>query len=288
MDYKQKYEQALEYMRTVYPTLNGAAKEDVEHYFPELKESEDEKIRKMLVEQMERWHKCAIENNVVQDIKDSADAIAWLEKQGGKIDIVNKGYWRGYREGKQEIIDKYSELEKQGKKSNIPQDTEDDLRRQSTIQVLEYARSLDAYNQYGKASINKNIAWLEKQDPKKHEEELEKAYKTADEVQYRKGFEDGVASVKPVEWSEDGEMMINTIIYDLERHGGKEDSNYSAEINWLKSLKERYIWKPNEEQLSVLNEVINYAASDPSMHWNDYLYNILKQLKHQLLKLKGE
>lgn len=35
---------------------------------------------------------------------------------------------------------------------------------------------------------------------------------------------------------EDNEM-INTIIYDLERHGGKEDSNYSAEINWLKSLK---------------------------------------------------
>ena len=35
---------------------------------------------------------------------------------------------------------------------------------------------------------------------------------------------------------EDNEM-INTIIYDLERHGGKEDSSYSTEINWLKSLK---------------------------------------------------
>lgn len=31
--------------------------------------------------------------------------------------------------------------------------------------------------------------------------------------------------------------IINTIIYDLERHGGKEDSSYSTEINWLKSLK---------------------------------------------------
>ena len=31
--------------------------------------------------------------------------------------------------------------------------------------------------------------------------------------------------------------MIDTIIYDLERHGGKEDSCYSAEINWLKSIK---------------------------------------------------
>ena len=40
---------------------------------------------------------------------------------------------------------------------------EDDMRRISTIQVLEYARSLDAYNQYGKADIDKNIAWLKKQ-----------------------------------------------------------------------------------------------------------------------------
>lgn len=39
---------------------------------------------------------------------------------------------------------------------------EDDVRRRSTIQVLEYARSLDVYNQYGKADIDKNIAWLEK------------------------------------------------------------------------------------------------------------------------------
>ena len=41
--------------------------------------------------------------------------------------------------------------------------TEDEVRRRSTIQVLEYARSLDNYNQYGKADIDKNIAWLEKQ-----------------------------------------------------------------------------------------------------------------------------
>ena len=43
--------------------------------------SEDERIRNMLIEQMEHWHECALENNVIQDIKDSADAISWLEKQ---------------------------------------------------------------------------------------------------------------------------------------------------------------------------------------------------------------
>lgn len=44
---------------------------------------------------------------------------------------------------------------------------EDNVRRRSTIQVLEYARSLDAYNRYGKADIDKNIAWLKKQGEQK-------------------------------------------------------------------------------------------------------------------------
>ena len=42
------------------------------------------------------------------------EGVDWLEKQDEKIDTANKEYWRGYREGKQEILDKYAELEKQG------------------------------------------------------------------------------------------------------------------------------------------------------------------------------
>ena len=46
-------------------------------------------------------------------------------------------------------------------------------------------------------------------------------------------------------WSEEDERMIDTIISDLERHGGKENSCYSAEINYLKSLKD--IAQPKQE-----------------------------------------
>ena len=81
VDFEKKYKEAMNWMRELYPGLHGATKEDAEHYFPELLESEDERIRKMLIEQMERWHECALENNVVQDIKDSANAITWLEQQ---------------------------------------------------------------------------------------------------------------------------------------------------------------------------------------------------------------
>jgi len=43
------YDKALKWMRELYPGLHGATKEDAEHYFPELCESEDERIRKEIV-----------------------------------------------------------------------------------------------------------------------------------------------------------------------------------------------------------------------------------------------
>lgn len=77
--------------------------------------------------------------------------------------ITNK-----YDEHKEEVIARlYQDLKREffngSSYENMFPDTEDDVRRRSTIQVLEYARSLDNYNQYGKADIDKNIAWLEKQ-----------------------------------------------------------------------------------------------------------------------------
>ena len=77
--------------------------------------------------------------------------------------ITNK-----YDEHKEEVIARlYQDLKREFFNSssyeNMFPNTENDVRRRSTIQVLEYARSLDNYNQYGKADIDKNIAWLEKQ-----------------------------------------------------------------------------------------------------------------------------
>lgn len=73
-----------------------------------------------------------------------------------------------YDEHKEEIITRlYQDLKREffngSSYENMFPNTENDVRRRSTIQVLEYARSLDNYNQYGKADIDKNIAWLEKQ-----------------------------------------------------------------------------------------------------------------------------
>lgn len=81
---------------------------------PELAESEDEKVRKEILNYIIKGSESRYD--VQQYGKEKFEKwIAWLEKQGEQIDIANKEYWRGYREGKQEVLDKYTELEKQGK-----------------------------------------------------------------------------------------------------------------------------------------------------------------------------
>jgi len=81
---------------------------------------------------------------------------------------------------------------------------EDNVRFTSTIQVFEFAHSLDSYNQYGKKDIRDNLTWL-------------------------------------------------------------------------KSLKERYTWKPSDEQMSVLFFYAEQNNTDGSVLRE--LYNDLKKLK---------
>ena len=77
-NYKEKYECALETIQEILSSGSDSItmsrlKLRLQSVFPELKESEDEKIRKALI----RFHKSTID---VDGIK-GADIIAWLEKQ---------------------------------------------------------------------------------------------------------------------------------------------------------------------------------------------------------------
>ena len=79
MDYEKKYKEALERAREV---LNN---EDVErgimeYLFPELKESEDERIRKGLIKYFKNFE---TESLYIVGINED-EILAWLEKQGEK------------------------------------------------------------------------------------------------------------------------------------------------------------------------------------------------------------
>lgn len=108
MNYEKKYEEALERAKNLHKDAiemgeNIRAKQ-CEIIFPELKESEDEKIRKALI----RFHKSTID---VDGIK-GEDIIAWLEKQG--TSYTKRDVDDAFVEGMAFAKD---ELEKQGEKT---------------------------------------------------------------------------------------------------------------------------------------------------------------------------
>ena len=142
-----------------------------------------------------------------------------------------------------------------------------------------------SYDDIEKAKV---LAWIERQDPKKHEEELEKAYKTADEVQYKRGYEDAVKDTekqrgqKPA-WSEEDECYMSECIGAIATKDGWSFEEKRKTKHWLKSLKQRCAWKPSDEQITVLE-----LASKYERVFTPKQIDILIGLKEQLKKLREE
>lgn len=170
------YDEAKYIMKRYLKSGNAGviAENTIKKAFPELAESEDERIRKAIINVF------AIHKDYEVFFGASVEEIlAWLEKQSKEtswkpskeeMDVLyGLAYITDqYDEYKEEIITRlYQDLKREffngSSYENMFPNTEDSVRRRSTIQVLEYARSLDTYNQYGKVDIDKNIAWLEKQ-----------------------------------------------------------------------------------------------------------------------------
>jgi len=82
MDYEKKYKEALGWMQSLYKGLHGKTKEEAEHFFPELKESEDERIKKTIIRILKG------ETGYISK-EDTDRYIAWLEKQGEKKHFSN-------------------------------------------------------------------------------------------------------------------------------------------------------------------------------------------------------
>ena len=84
MNFKEKYEQALQRAKSLYgncPT-DGDKSKTITTIFPELAESEDERIREWLIEECQKVIDIA---NPAYDTSKAKKAIAWLEKQKDSI-----------------------------------------------------------------------------------------------------------------------------------------------------------------------------------------------------------
>lgn len=91
MDYEKKYKEALRKATKIYRDDDERIKHYMEVLFPELAESEDDRIRKELVAFLEELSKLGKDTNFDRwKTSDCANWIAWLEKQGGTNEIINR------------------------------------------------------------------------------------------------------------------------------------------------------------------------------------------------------
>lgn len=263
----EAYDEAIERAKKLYG--NGITEE----IFPELKESKDKKIREAILKDL-------IDCRDAPDLGWSNfggihidDCIAWLEKQDKKLSwkpskeemdaLYSLSYITNeYDEYKEDVITHlYQDLKREFFNDSSYENMfsldnkEDDVRRRSTIQVLEYARSLDAYNQYGKADINKNIAWLEKQgDKDKLIQELgEYKVKYTQEV-----LEKYITSMS----NKDDERLRKNCIHFLELQKQHHAATFEIEecIDWLEKQGEQKPtlpkWKYKKDNTPLLRDSI--------------------------------
>ena len=300
MDYEKAYEEAMERAKAGMP---------IDEVFPELKESEDEKIRKAIVKYFKSYSKT--ENIVSYNGVATEDIIAYLEKQ--KELPTNEEMLRTlrteYEKGVADTIAKYKQKEQ---KPNviIPK-----FRIGDTIclkgSMAEYTiESIDAECYHGKGwglpiSAENNYELVE-QKPVWNEEEkqwlsevyfaIDNSMYSEDERQAMKKYIDFLrpqSQPKPAEWSEEDEKMRNAILQDLANiQEAYPKINIQDEFDWLKDIPERFNLQPkqdwskedekNIENLdSFLTEAFCYGHVYVSQEDKEELQNWLKSLRPQ-------
>lgn len=139
------------------------------------------------------------------------------------------------------------------------------------------------------------IAWIEKQGNKDEEililkDQIEslhaaiKALKEAHKIELEKQGE------QKTTWSEDDEKTLQSIILDFKDfkhdHASCLAPHFDICIAWLKSLKDRYTWKPTEEQINAIRLARNsFVRNDYS--GCSFLNKTLLELENQLKKIRN-
>ena len=274
------YDEALKWMRELYPGLHGATKEDAEHYFPELRESEDERIRKAVV-------------SLVYEMKGTYQSfakveldkmVAWLEKQ--KYDRMKPIYdaresfesalekaWNDYHNG-YENVDKFEDdyvecahakgfregylfgIEKQ--KEHKPIDYDHEMWK-NCVANFEGGKKevIDHPEKYG---LQKEQKPIEKQDYSGLTD-LERAIlrgflvagvENVPVTIIKETAQDCLAHM-PAEWSEEDKTMLNNLIWAVHMKSISpldemdDRGKYERYEKFLTSLPERFGLEPERE-----------------------------------------
>lgn len=225
----------------------------IETLFPKLKESEDERIRKSITEFFKNFSK----NGTYKAIPDVTKWIAWLEKQGKN----NIGISEATKKKLEDNLNKALEKE-----------------------------TPESWNKFLDKQCEQKPAWREEDDAmfnfialilRNHQSDedfttFETTFK--DCIDWFKNLKDRVQPQPKQEWSEKDERMFKStiaLIETLEDYNKAPDGFGDVKF-WLKFLKERYTWKPSDEQTEALS-IAMCGVNDPLFS----LYQDLKKLREK-------
>ena len=95
--------------------------------------------------------------------------------------------------------------------------------------------------------------------------------------------------VEQKSWSEEEEVKINRIVACLENLNVADNDILLKDVDWLKSLKDRCTWKPSDEQMRTLSDVVHKAKYKNDISVGGYsTYMPLASLYLDLKKLREE
>ena len=135
--------------------------------------------------------------------------------------------------------------------------------------------------------------WMQKVIDFMNHPDLIKATPTLakDTINWLKSFEERVIPNQKQEWSEDDEsnfqMLIDLIKENKHHATDYEHMKYYKLLSWFKSLKDRYVWKPSDEQIDALEHFVRSIGESGFASPYDDNMKLLYSLLEQLKKLKG-
>lgn len=315
MDYKQKYEEALERAKYLKENTDSVGAKDIsytfEQIFPELKESEDEKIRKELIERFKWELKGAEEQDAAgcsrqKDIAMFKQGIAWLEKQGKKNHVeyniynAKKGDILSYKnivlivdsigtfEGRTIINSWYFADSKKFYGKGTSECDRWDAENFQPASKLEknYLFKMMKESGYEWDADNKELKKIEhpawsKDDEKMYESILTDTVQenTLDnrQIHWIRSLKDRVQPQYKQELNDEYQSMIDDIISLIQDAPGCLESDKEKMIDWLKSPKPH--WKPTKEQMEALKcSYKSYIIDGKERRTLESLYNDLKKL----------
>ena len=265
------YDEALEIARKELQTCGSTdcdVARQIFRLFPELKKSDDERIRKKLLSSFKGIMADADEDELWYGLPYN-DIIVWLEKQGEQ-----KPYGQ-----RKECLDCQFNYAGECKGSCAMKRSEQKSQRMISAEAKEalYDKP-DAWSEKDEAGLG-NALWAIKQA-----KTIAKDENDMGNLWYAENWLNSIKNRIQLkqEWTEEDEKRLKSCLNILQPKtllGNVETIN----TNWLKSLKDRYTWKPSNEQIDALEHFVRSIGesgyASPYDNNTKLLYSLLEQLK---------